>query len=298
MQSAFPRVLDDWAAAGRYLTVHGHQVFVHTSGEDTRPALLLLHGFPTCSLDFRHVVESLSQDYFVVVHDHLGFGLSDKPERYSYSLMEQAEMALGVWRALGIDAGHLIAHDMGTSIATEILARRERSELSVRLLSVTLCNGSIRLDLASLTWPQKMLKHPVWGPLLARFSSRAFFERRLRKVLADPESMSAADLAAEWAALVHGGGRSRIAAISGYLDERVRFLPRWWGALGRLDLPCHVLWGAQDPVALPAIAVAVAEHVPSATLTWIPGVGHYPMIEAPEVWVAELLDWLGRAPSQ
>ena len=201
-------------------------------------------------------------------------------------------MAVALWRTLGVSRGHVVAHDMGTSVATELVARRRTTGLPLTLSSFTFCNGSMRLDLASLTWPQKVLKHPTWGPWLARASSERFFRRRLRKTFADPDALDDEEIAACWAAVVHGGGRDVMSRVSSYLDERVRFLPRWWAGLGALDLPCHVLWGDRDPVALPAIAEAVAAQVPGARLSWLEGVGHYPMVEAPERWAAGVLGFL------
>ncbi len=311
MEPSLPPLLAAWSEQGRTLDVYGRRVFVRTAGDPDRPALLLLHGFPessrsfqhnqallllhgfpTCSIDFRQALPRLAERFYVVTHDHVGFGLSEKPLDYSYSLLEQAELAVGVWQALGIVAGHVVAHDMGTSVAAELVARGQRTGLPLALSSVTFCNGSMRLDLASLTWPQKVLKDPTWGPLLARASSEAFFRRRLRKTFADPGCLSEAEVSAAWAGLIHGGGRDVMSAISSYLDERVRFLPRWWAALGALDRPCHVLWGDQDPVALPAIAEAVAAQVPGAQLTWLEGVGHYPMVEAPERWAEAVVGFV------
>ncbi len=286
-----PPLLVDWAEAGAQVRVHGRRLHVVTRGDPTRPALLILHGFPTCSLDFRRVLPLLAERFFVVVHDHLGFGLSEKPSDYSYSLLEQAELALALWSELGVRSGHLVAHDMGTSIATEILARRQRRPLEVDLRSVVLCNGSMRLDLARLTWPQLVLKHPRWGPWLARVSTERFFMRRLRRLFGDASSVGDEELRAAWAAMVHGGGRDCLPAVSTYLDERVRFLPRWWDALGQLDLPCQVLWGDRDPIAVPAIAEAVAAQVPGSELRWLEGVGHYPMLEAPEAWSSAVIDF-------
>lgn len=285
-------LLARWAAAGRHVDVHGHRVFVRSAGDPSHPALVVLHGFPTCAIDFRAALPFLAERYHVVVHDHLGFGLSDKPADYSYSLLEQAEVAVGLWRTLGLTRVHVVAHDMGTSIATELIARRARTGLGLDLDSVTFCNGSMRLDLAALTWPQKVLKHPTWGPLLARASSEAFFKRRLRKTFADPAALDEEELSAVWAAVSSGAGRERLPVISTYLDERVRFLARWWGALGALELPCHVLWGDQDPVAVPAIARAVHGQLQQGTLTWMEGVGHYPMVEAPERWARAVLGFL------
>jgi pimeloyl-ACP methyl ester carboxylesterase len=80
-------------------------------------------------------------------------------------------------------------------------------------------------------------------------------------------------------------------AISSYLDERTRFRERWIGALRKLDLPAHVLWGRRDPVAIPAIAEALAETIPGARLTWLDELGHYPMLENPTRWAENVLSF-------
>ena len=64
--------------------------------------LILIHGFPTSSFDYFEIIDSLSEDYRVVVFDHIGFGFSDKPTNYTYSLVDQAEQALALWRHLAI----------------------------------------------------------------------------------------------------------------------------------------------------------------------------------------------------
>ena len=68
------------------------------------------------------------------------------------------------------------------------------------------------------------------------------------------------------------------------MDERVRFRDRWIGALTRLDVPTHVLWANRDPIAVPAIAEALAGEIPGARLAWLDGLGHYPMLEDAERW--------------
>src|SRR5262245_42691331 len=98
--------LGRWRDRGRMLDVGGMQVFALTEGSGE--TLLVLHGFPTSCHDFDEALPFLSQKMRVVMHDHPGFGLSDKPERYSYSLLEQTDIALGVWRAMGVERAHLI----------------------------------------------------------------------------------------------------------------------------------------------------------------------------------------------
>lgn len=254
--------------------------------------LLVLHGFPSSSFDFHLALPMLAAHRRVVLHDHLGFGLSDKPERYSYSLMEQADAALLVWRALGITRGHLLAHDYGTSIATELLARRARGLLPIELSSVTLCNGSVHLELARLTPSQRLLRSPTLGPLFARVARPALFKAQLRRILGNPSSVSEEELDWMWAGLGHGGGRERLPAISSYLDERVRFRDRWTHALTAYEGPAHVLWGRRDPVAVAAIAARLAGELPRARLSWLEQLGHYPMLEEPHTWASAVLAYL------
>ncbi len=290
-----PEPLRAWAEGGRFETVQGHRVFLRDEGEG--PTLLLLHGFPTCSLDFEAALPLLAAHRRVVVHDHLGFGLSDKPPSCSYSLFDQASVALDLWAALGIERASLLAHDYGTSVATEILARREAEGIGVELDSLVLCNGSVHIDLAKLTWPQLVLRDRWLGPLLARLSSRRFFGHRLRKTLADPAALTDADIAKLWAAGTHLDGKLRLPQISQYLHERREHAERWIGALCRLDLPTLVLWGRGDPVAVPAIAEALHSEIPGARLQWLDGLGHYPMVEGPETWAEAVLAFLDQPSS-
>jgi pimeloyl-ACP methyl ester carboxylesterase len=267
-----------WKARGRALRVFGHEVFVLSEGSG--PTLLLLHGFPTYSIDFRRVLPLLARGHRVVVHDHVGFGLSDKPERWSYSLVEQAEVAIAVWRALGVTRGHLVAHDMGTSIATELLARRERGLLPVELASVTLSNGSVHIEMSRLTPSQKILRSRL-GPLFAKVASRRVFKAQIRRILGDRASVEDRELDLLWEGMVRAGGRAALPKLIGYVAERARFRDRWIGPLERLDLPSHLLWGRRDPVAIAPIAERLAREIPHARLTWLDELGHFPMLESP-----------------
>ncbi len=293
------RLLDAWRSRGREVEIFGHRVFCVDTGEPPGPAatpLLLLHGFPSSSLDFHRVIERLAARRRVVVHDHLGFGLSDKPAAFSYSLLEQAEVAAELWRGLGIERGHLAAHDYGTSVATELVARRERGLLATGLASLTLSNGSVLIELAGLRLSQRLARSPLVGPAFGRLVFRAYFKRVVRRLWGDPARAAEEDLDAMWDGILYRDGRLRMHQISRYLDERVRFRERWVGALGRLELPTLLLWGRRDPVAVPAIAEGLAARIAAARLHWLDEVGHYPMLEAPDAWAEALERFLEQAP--
>lgn len=281
-----------WRAAGRTVEVFGRQLFVVEAGQGQGPPLVILHGYPGSSADFASVLPLLARDRRVIVHDHLGFGLSAKPADYSYSLVDQAELALGLWRALGLTEVHLLAHDYGTSIATELLARHVRGLCPVRLRSVTLSNGSVHIELARPLLAQRLLRHGFWGPILARLSSEGYFRRNIAATVAKP--LAPDEVGRMWALLIHDDGRARLPAISQYLHERVHLWHRWIGALPLLDLPAHILWGRLDPIARAVIAETLAREIRGAELTWLDDVAHWPTLEAPERWSAEVNRFLAR----
>jgi pimeloyl-ACP methyl ester carboxylesterase len=283
-----PAELEAWEARGSYHEIFGHRVFAVIEEPPGNAVagdpLLVLHGFPSSSLDFRRALPRLARSRRVIVHDHLGFGLSSKPPGYSYSLVEQAEIAVALWRALGVTRGHLIAHDYGTSIATELVVRKNRGLLPFEIVSLTLCNGSVHFDLAHLTPSQRLLRNKLIAPAFARLASKRVFELQLRKIFGSPSSVSAAEVDAMWEALVRDGGRDRLPALAGYMDERVRFRDRWIGSLREIAVPSHVLWGRLDPIAVPAIAERLAQDLRGSKVTYFDDLGHYPMLEDPARW--------------
>ncbi len=267
------------AGQGRYQNTLDGRVFVQERGEGRGTPMVVLHGFPTSSHDFVESLELLGHKRRVLTFDFLGFGLSDKPIHHSYSLHAQTDLALAVLREAGIDRAHVWAHDMGTSVATELCARRERGVLhGFELESLTLMNGSIHIELAELTFGQQLLRSPL-GSLFARLSNERSFTLQMRRIFGRP--VSAEKVHEMWLLLSREDGAARLPQTISYVEERTRFWSRWIGALRRLDVPTLVAWGERDPVAVMAIARTLAGEIPGARLATWADLGHYPQVEDP-----------------
>lgn len=277
-----------WEKTGRYVKIEGDSIFVMESGK-SKKTIVILHGYPTSSYDYKAVLPLLSGNFRVVIHDHIGFGLSDKPANYSYSLMEQADRALLLWLKLGIKKAHLVAHDYGTSIATEIIARRNIGFEPVKLESLTLCNGSVHIELAKLKIIQKLLRNKTLGPLVARLSSKRIFQRNMQQLWFDKDKLSQAEIDSMWQLLIMNNGKAALPRITQYLRERVILWHRWVGALKASHLKSNILWGNNDPITGGDIARLHHSEMPGSTLRILDNIGHYPMIENPDVWANELL---------
>jgi len=85
-------------------------------GPRSDEAVLMLHGNPTWSFFYRDVVRTLSPHLRCIVPDHVGMGLSEKPEDYDYSLASRIADIEALVAALGLKRIHLIVHDWGGAI--------------------------------------------------------------------------------------------------------------------------------------------------------------------------------------
>lgn len=288
---------EQWRARGRLHSVLGHPLFVIDEGPRDAPVLALLHGFPSCSYDFWRVLPQLALEHRVIVHDHVGFGHSAKPRSYSYSILDQANHALALWRSLGVDELHVLAHDYGCSIAAELFVRRAAGDVPVRLRTATLVNSGLYYHMARLRLVQHLLRLRFSRPIVSRLGSWWMFKATMRKLWGEGSDVSDDDLDAElavlWQLASRDNGKPALGWLSHYLEER-RYIhaERWNQGIRDFDAPAQVLWGDRDPVGTPAIARKLADELPRSTLTWLPGVGHYPMLEAPDRFAQAVLAWL------
>ena len=283
---------NDWKSKGGFITVNDRKLFIidtssFFSSEDQVPSktMVVLHGYPTSSYDYYKVLPELSKHYRVIIHDHLGFGFSDKPLDYSYSLLDQADLALQLWQQLGVKKVHLLAHDYGTSIATEIIARNNNHELTIEIEKLTLCNGSMHIELSQLRTIQKLLKNKWLGKYVAKLTTYAIFSKNLRNVYFDKTRVSNNELKDMWMQLDYNEGRKVIHKLSQYINERYTYWDRWIGALKETNLQTNIVWAKNDPVAVPAIARLIATEISNNKLFWIENTGHFPMLENPDEWL-------------
>ena len=283
--------VEQWKYLGKFHTVLGRQIFVIDKGSATE-ALVILHGYPTSSFDYWMVLEKLSEKYRVIIHDHLGFGLSDKPLDYSYSLIDQAEIALCLWKSLALTDVIILAHDYGTSVATEILARSQNSSIQIKIKELVLCNGSIHIELSQLRLIQKLLKNKTIGPIVAKLASEQTFVRNMKNIWFDKSTINIEEFKEMWQLLIFGNGRKVLPKITQYINERYTFWHRWIGALKQTKLPVYIIWATEDPVAVKAISLKLHEEIPNSELHLLEKTGHYPMLEKPKEWCDLVLDAL------
>lgn len=287
--------VDEWEAAGEHIAVGEHLVWcrrVEARTDRGLPPLLTLHGFPTCSYDWRPVLDELSGERDVVLFDFVGFGLSDKPD-VRYGLRRAADTVEAVAAHFGLTHVDLLTHDMGDSVGGEVLARSLDGALGFTIGQRVLSNGSIYMELAQLTVGQNLLMDlPDAAEPLVGSDGGASFRNGVINTFAPASPVDDAEMDAVTVMAARSDGLSMLPRTIRYLEDRRAEESRFTGAIEQHPTPLGVVWGDEDPVAVHAMSERLVDRVDRATLVTLDGVGHYPMIESPARFAKAVLDLL------
>ena len=169
-----------WCRAGEYFrwastlpenTAFGRfNIFYTCAGDPEKPALLLIHGYPTSSYDFARLVDALNGDFYLCALDTPGYGFSDKPKpSYHYSLFDDAQLVdYFIREVAGLKRFALVTHDKGDRVGLALLQIYQAyAQKPYTITHHFILNGNVYLPLAQLSALQKLLLRPDTGPVLS-----------------------------------------------------------------------------------------------------------------------------------
>ena len=277
---------DNWKERGKFYTISNKQIFVIDEGEYAE-IIVILHGYPTSSYDYSRVLPELTKHFRVVIHDHLGFGFSDKPDSLTYSLIDQADIALQLWNKMGLKEVSILAHDYGTSVAKEILSRKNHNLIPLKIRRICLCNSSMRLEHLHLRNMGNLLKNKKLGKFIARLTSNSYqkFKKKIKSNSLDPHLNNKYDINNVWDQMNTSQGQKEIHLLSNFINERYTFWHRWTEALKESEIPIKIVWEKNDPIAVKEIAIVMATENQNEKIVWIENDKHYSIIENPKNWM-------------
>jgi len=287
----------------RHRSVSANGSRFHLVEAGTGPLVLLLHGFPEFWWSWRHQIPELAGAGFrVVAPDLRGYGGSDKPPRGYDGYTLSGDVA-GLVRALGERDAMIVGHDWGGFLAWTTAAFHPRT---VRRIAVVGMPHPLRLRAALATDPR--------GQLVASRNLLAYQTPRYEHVVTRDDAAYVSELLRQWSgpawretedfAAYARACRTAMqipqAAFCAmeYYRWSVRSLtrPSGWRFARLLSRPITAatlqLHGGLDPCLLPSTAQGSGRYV-SGPYEWrmVPGVGHFPHQEAPDLVTGELLRW-------
>ncbi len=275
--------LSDWKDQGNYETINGQQIFTRIGGDKDAPTLVLIHGFPSASWDWEGMWEELTQRYYVITLDMLGFGLSSKPKNAAYLISEQADLFESLLARLNIDSYHILAHDYGDTVAQELLARQayatdDKQADNIPIASVCFLNGGLFAEMHRPILIQKLLLSPL-GFLVAKLINKQKFAANLQKIFGPATQPNSETIDTLWQLLIYNNGLAVMHKLINYIPQRKQHRERWVGAIIDSSIPIKLIAGSKDPISGQHMIDHYRKLIADANITTMPMLGHYPQIE-------------------
>ena len=294
--------LDHWRTEGESFDFLGFDVFFRHEG--TGPVLLLIHGYPFNSFDWQAIWPALRERFTLIAPDMLGMGFSAKPVEYEYAVQDHADMHEALLEYLGVSECHVLAHDLGDSVAQELLSRyEERSERSrpYEIRSITWLNGGMFFEVYRPRLMQTLTVKTPLGGLFARVPRLFLSDAVLRPAIIEvfgPDTKPSDELWGRLSEILDYNDGRRVAHKVGRFNlDRSRHRNRWVRAMRATNVPMRFIDGPADPNSGRHMATRYEELIPRPDVVVLAdGIGHWPQIEAPDAVLGHFLEFIeGRA---
>lgn len=260
----------------RSVSVDGLEVFYREAGPADAPVLLLLHGYPTSSHMFRHLIPALADRYHVVAPDHIGFGRSSAPsvENFEYTFDALAEVTRAFLRAVGISTFTVYVQDYGAPIAWRLALADEHAVVGVISQNGNAYEEGFVPEFWAPIWDFAADKSTENENALRPALGREAVEWQYTHGVPDATTVDPDAWEHDLALLARPGvDQAQLALFADYATNRDLY-PAFHDWLRTSQVPVLAVWGQNDEIFAAAGAEAFRQDVPSARIELIDG-GHF-----------------------
>ena len=264
---------------------------MHYIDQGSGEPVLMVHGNPTWSFYYRHLIHAISETHRALAVDHVGCGLSDKPQSYAYTLAQHTDNLLELIESLGLSSIHLVLHDWGGAIGLGAAAK-----IKDRVKSLTLLNTGA-FPPPYIPWRIYALRAPMLGTIGIRafnlFAGPAIKMAMSRSKLS---SVAKAGLLApyrSWTQRVAVNAFVKDIPFSRNHRSRKALEDVESGLASLADKPVQLIWGMKDWCFNTVCLERFKQHFPDARSLEISDAGHYVMEDARDEVIQGIQHFLG-----
>lgn len=268
-----------------YFEINGQKL--HYIDEGKGETIVFVHGTPSWSFDYRNVIKKLKESYRCVAIDHIGFGLSDKPEHYDYSTQNHSKTMEKFIVEKGLENITLVVHDFGGPIGLNFAIRYPEKIKNLVILNSWLWSSENDPDYMKL---KKILKSPLL-PFLYRYLNfspkfvlpQSFGDNKISKNVLKQYTKPFADKTQRNGAL---------AFAKSLLNDQNWFEELWLKKEVISTKPTLFIWGMKDAVIKPHNLDTFLFGFKNAKTVRLETSGHFPQEEQPEAVIKAMVEFL------
>lgn len=271
----------------RYLNVDGGRM--HYVDEGSGEPILFVHGTPTWSFLYRHMIRALTPTYRCIAADNIGFGLSAKPIDWGYSFADHTRNLSQLIDRLSLGRFTLFVHDLGGPIGLAFaLAHPER-------ISRLIIANTTLWPLAGAFAPPAAAK--LFGTALGRFLylQMNVSPRTLLPLVYGDRSKLTPDIHRQYLSpFPSAAERHGLYAFAREMAAGAPTLEALWAQRERIaQIPSLLIWGMKDVAFGPNYLARWRELLPHAQVLELPEAGHLVQEEAPEQVLGAMRSFIG-----
>ncbi|MCH7413793.1 alpha/beta fold hydrolase [Belliella sp. R4-6] len=275
----------EYPFVSHHFDINGQKL--HFIDEGKGETILFVHGTPSWSFDFRNVIKELKENFRCIAVDHIGFGLSDKPEHYDYSTQNHSKTLEKFILEKQLDNVTLVVHDFGGPIGLNIAIKYPEKIKNIVVLNSWLWSSKDDPDYIKL---QKILKSPLL-PFLYRYLNfsprfilpKSFGEHKLTKLLLKQYTKPFANKTQR---------NGPLAFAKSLLNDQNWFEELWNKKKPISEKPTLFIWGMKDPVIKPHNLVKFQAGFVNSRTIKLETSGHFPQEEQPDKVTKAIFDFL------
>jgi pimeloyl-ACP methyl ester carboxylesterase len=281
----------------RRVNADGVTIFYREAGPANAPVVLLLHGFPTSSFQFRELIPRLADRYRVIAPDLPGFGFTEVPDqrRYKYSFDALASTMLTFTDVLQLKSYALYVFDYGAPVGFRLAMARPD-----RVTAIVSQNGNAYEEGLGDAWdpirkywaaPTAENREVIRKNILTLEGTRWQYTQGVTNL----EAVAPESYTLDWALLQRPGNNE--IQLDLFLDyaSNVKLYPKFQEYFRKLKPPLLAIWGKNDPFFIPAGAEAFRRDNPNATVQFL-DTGHFALETHVEDIAIAIRDFLQKLP--
>lgn len=275
----------EYPFAAHIVNIDGHQL--HYIDEGTGETLLFVHGTPSWSFDYRHVIRALSGQHRCLAIDHIGFGLSDKPADYDYSPQQHSRNLEAFILDRQLDNITLVVHDFGGPIGLNVAIRHPERFRRLIILNSWLWDSSNDPEFIQFS---SVLRNPLL-PFLYRYLN--FSARFVLPASFGKQKLSAHIRRQYTQPFPKPSTRNGPLAFVRSLLRDQAWFGKLWNQRHRIsNKPTLFIWGMKDPIIKPHYLTHFMSGFPTAMVVRLDTCGHFPQEEQPKQVATAIQSWM------